>query len=187
MKKLNLISKVAGIGYELYAKGLDRVSVQCDTINDAAKKFAKLVRDNATEGKKKKALKELQKWVSVLNGEMKGIVEDINNLEGYRSSVINAQSKTAGGETVLEMLMGKDARTISVRMKNSMDKQTQKVALQVWVKLNDMLTLKGGAKEAYNRLFQSIDAGTNYSEAMHRNNMFKAADALGIKLPSGIF
>jgi len=30
-------SKTAGIGYELYAKELDRVSAQCNTINDYAK------------------------------------------------------------------------------------------------------------------------------------------------------
>lgn len=90
-------------------------------------------------------------------------------------------------ETLLEKLMGKEARNISVIMKNSMDDQTRKVALQVWVKLNDLLTLKGGAVEAFNRLFQSIDAGKNYSPEMHRNNIFKAADALGLKLPSGVF
>lgn len=84
MKKLN-IKKVAGVGFELYAKGLDRVSAQCNTISDSAKKFAKLVRENATEKKKKKALKDLQKWVDVLNGEMKGIASDINNLEGYKT------------------------------------------------------------------------------------------------------
>lgn len=83
-KRIN--SKVAGIGFELYAKGLDRVSVQCNTISDYAKKLAKLVRENAIEGKKKKALKDLQKYVNTLNGEMKGIVSDINNLEGYKTS-----------------------------------------------------------------------------------------------------
>ena len=200
MKKLNIklkkqdhkeknyvgsISKVAGIGYELYAKGLDRVSAQCNTISDYAKNLAKLVRENATERKKKKVLKDLQKWVDVLNKEMEGIVSDINNLEGYKSS--SSQLKTAGEQTILEMLLGKDARTINVIMRNSMDEQTQKLALQVWVKLNDLLTLKGSAILAFNKLWQSIDAGKNYSPEMHRNNIFKAADALGIKLPSGIF
>ena len=45
--------KVAGIGYELYAKGLDRVSTQCATISDNAKVLAKLVRENADDRKKK--------------------------------------------------------------------------------------------------------------------------------------
>jgi hypothetical protein len=97
------------------------------------------------------------------------------------------KSKEAADETILEMLMGKSARDISVRMRNSMDDQTRNLALQVWMKLNEILTLKGDQKAAFNRLYQSIDAGKNYSESMHRNNIFKAADLLGIKLPSGIF
>ena len=76
--------KVAGVGYELYAKGLDRVSSQCKTISENAKKLAKLIRENATNRKKKKSLKDLKKWVDILNKEMQGITDDINNLEGYK-------------------------------------------------------------------------------------------------------
>jgi hypothetical protein len=116
MKKLNIeqkvqdykeknyvrgISKVAGIGYELYAKGLDRVSVQCNTISDYAKNLAKLVRENATERKKKKVLKNLQKYVNGLNGEMEGIVSDINNLEGYKNSATSSKSKQAQGDSLV--------------------------------------------------------------------------------------
>ncbi len=87
LKKRKLVKKrvEGGIGYELYAKGLDRISVQCNTISIAAKDLAKLVRENAKETKKKKALKELTKWVNVLNKEMEGIESDISNLEGYPS------------------------------------------------------------------------------------------------------
>lgn len=89
MKSIEIVEsksagKKAGIGYELYAKGLDRISSQCNTISDNAKQLAKLVRSNADDRKKKKALKDLQKWVNTLNSEMKGIVSDISNLEGYK-------------------------------------------------------------------------------------------------------
>ena len=76
--------KVSGIGYELYAKGLDRISVQCKTISSNAEALAKLVRENANDRKMKKTLKELQKFVNMLNSEMKGISSDITDLEGYK-------------------------------------------------------------------------------------------------------
>lgn len=72
------------VGYELYAKGLDRVSTQCETISDYAKKLAKLVRENADIRKKNKVLKDLKSYVNVLNLEMRGIESDINSLEGYK-------------------------------------------------------------------------------------------------------
>ena len=73
-----------GVGFELYAKGVDRLSSQCNAISDAAKALAKAVRSNAPLNQKKKAVKEVKKWVDTLNGEMRGIVSDIGNLEGYK-------------------------------------------------------------------------------------------------------
>ena len=78
-------NKVAGVGYELYAKGLDRVVAQCNTISENAKNLAKEVRKN-NDGinKKKKVIKFMQNFLDSLNKEMKGIVSDIDNLEGYK-------------------------------------------------------------------------------------------------------
>lgn len=74
-----------GIGYELYAKGIDRVSVQSLNVNKCAIKLASIVRKNASNKTKLKALAELQQWIDCINGEMKGIREDITHLEGYKT------------------------------------------------------------------------------------------------------
>ena len=76
--------KEEGVGYELYAKGLDRITKQCETISSAAANLSKAVRENkVTLTTKKKKLKELEKWIDVLNKEMEGVSSDLSNLEGY--------------------------------------------------------------------------------------------------------
>jgi hypothetical protein len=72
-----------GVGYELYAKGVDRVSNHCKQIDIHAKTLAKQVRDYSTLDKQKLTLSKLIKWVGMLNLEMKSIKEDLTSVEGY--------------------------------------------------------------------------------------------------------
>ena len=73
-----------GVGYELYAKGADRVAIQCKQVVIAATTLASAARANKSLKIKKKALKELQKWLKIIDGEMKGLISDVDNLEGYK-------------------------------------------------------------------------------------------------------
>ena len=73
-----------GIGYELYAKGADRIQSQTVQVNQFAKKLADLVRENAPLSKKKKAIKDLKSWVSTINKELDMLDSDVDNLEGYK-------------------------------------------------------------------------------------------------------
>jgi hypothetical protein len=60
-----------GVGYELYAKGADRLATQSKQIAIYAEKLADAARKNKSLNIKKKALKELDKW-------MKSMQKDIN-------------------------------------------------------------------------------------------------------------
>jgi len=71
------------------------------------------------------------------------------------------------------------------KLRNQMDEQTYDLMVEVYSKLAKDLELTRGQQEAINRL--SMSMGGRYSPDMHRNNIFKAAHALGMKLPSGIF
>jgi hypothetical protein len=44
-----------------------------------------------------------------------------------------------------------------------------------------------GVGEALNRVRQLVTKGQTWDAGMLRNNVFKAANALGMKLPSGSF
>ena len=73
-----------GVGYELYAKGADRIAAQCKQVIIYAEKLAEAARQNKSLPIKKKALKELTKWIGSIQGELKGLTSDVNNLEGYK-------------------------------------------------------------------------------------------------------
>ena len=75
---------VSGVGYELYAKGADRIAHQTKTIKDLAEKLAKATRDNKSLKVRKKLVKDLEKWLNVSMGELKELKSDVDNLEGYK-------------------------------------------------------------------------------------------------------
>lgn len=191
MKKLSIkqkiISKIAGIGYELYAQGLDRISAQCTQISNAAKKLVELVRENATESKKRKALKELQKWVSVLNGEMRGVVEDVNNLEGYKSNKVSVLKKALNESIINDIINHNDLRKFTMSDAYTNDKDIQKLTSEVYSYFADKLRFNSNEIDAWRRLLNSIGKADSWRPEMQRNNIFKAAHSLGIKLPSAMF
>jgi len=90
---MNLIDKYLGegVGYELYAKGADRIAIQCKQVIIYAEKLADAARQNKSLAIKKKALKELTKWVGSIEGELKGLTSDVNNLEGYPDQKIESR------------------------------------------------------------------------------------------------
>jgi len=72
-----------GIGFELYSKGADRVSVQAKQLALSAEKLAKLTRGNKPLRDRVKALKELKKWQDSIRMEIIQLEDDIDNLSGY--------------------------------------------------------------------------------------------------------
>ena len=77
-----------------------------------------------------------------------------------------------------------DKRTF-YKLRSQVDEQTWALAREVYIALMKALELDRSQQEALNRLRNS--ASSNFSEDMHRNNIFKAAHSLGIKLPSMSF
>ena len=73
------------------------------------------------------------------------------------------------------------------RLERHVDDQTWDLAVQVYEHLQEKFRLSSDEKEALNRLLMSVRAGNGYQLDLHRNNIFKAAHALRINLPSGIF
>ena len=71
------------------------------------------------------------------------------------------------------------------KLKSKVDEQTWDLAREVYLSLMRSLELSPAQREALNRLRMSISS--NYAPAMHRNNIFKAAHSLGIRLPSSSF
>lgn len=94
--------------------------------------------------------------------------------------------KKAFGDSVIGYLID-ERKLIDAINGNFMDEQTQDLLGKVYEKLNDRLKLSNAEFGALNRMKSCIERGKNQSSDMHRNQIFKAAHALGIKLPSSAF
>jgi len=81
--------KVAGIGYELYAKGADRIAHQTIEIKKLAEKIAKATRENRSLRTRNKYIKDLEKMLNISIGELNQLKSDANNLEGYKTASDN--------------------------------------------------------------------------------------------------
>ena len=81
--------KFAGIGYELYAKGADRIAHQTIEIKKLAEKVAKATRENRSLRTRNKHIRDLEKMLNVSMGELKLLKSDANNLEGYKTASEN--------------------------------------------------------------------------------------------------
>jgi hypothetical protein len=67
------------------------------------------------------------------------------------------------------------------------DEQSWDLAVEVYRKIADKLKLSSREMSALQRLRGSVHQGKGWSAPLHRNNIFKAAHELGIKLPSSMF
>lgn len=73
------------IGYELYAKGADRIQSQCKQLSDASAKLAQQVRSGDDLKKRNKLLKEVEKWFETIKGEINVLKSDVNKkFDGYK-------------------------------------------------------------------------------------------------------
>lgn len=109
----------------------------------------------------------------------------------------SATSVTPAKDALAEGFMGDDIlyalvpmegiRDLLDRLKEANDKQSADLVKTIVRALSKEMTLKPGASEALTRLQIMVTRGTSWDAAMLRNNVFKAADSLGMKLPSAMF
>ena len=105
----------------------------------------------------------------------------MNDAQAALELVKVAKALTAS-DSVIDFVL--DQRKIA-QLEDDMDEQTFDLMIDVYHELSDALKLTSGQSEALNRIQMSLKR--NYQPAMHRNNIFKAAHSLGIKLPSMMF
>jgi len=106
---------------------------------------------------------------------------DMDN-ERVASELVKVAKALVAGDSLLELVIPK--RDL-YSLKRDVDEQTWELAREVYVELMEALELTPAQQQALNRLRQSVDG--NLSEEANRNNIFKAAHALGIRLPSSLF
>lgn len=97
-----------------------------------------------------------------------------------------ATGKTAGDSALEALLPQQDVWGV-VRALKGKDAVSAQLLREVYSTLQKRLELSDGEAEALRRLKDVATRGQNWDADLLRNNIFKAANALGLKLPSGTF
>lgn len=121
-------------------------------------------------------------------------VDRIEHLFGQRESSMNKNRVVNELVCIAKSLTARESLLDSVlivddvaKLNGVVDEQSYDLAVEVYSKLRKDLELSENQNEAIIRLRQYIQRGPSMNPDAHRNNIFKAAHALGIRLPSSMF
>lgn len=107
---------------------------------------------------------------------------DVIKYKGARYRRVTEKRLRVASASMLDYVL--DQSKVASSMEQQ-DEQTADLMSQVYIHLSDKLLLPAAENSALSRLRGVVDRGTTGAEA--RNQIFKAANELGIKLPSGMF
>jgi len=94
--------------------------------------------------------------------------------------------KTAS-DSMLEYVISQHGMMTLMDELEDVDDQSKDLAYDVYRALQKKLELPRGEQEALGRLRGCVENAKRWDPALLRNNIFKAAHSLGIRLPSGMF
>ena len=103
-----------------------------------------------------------------------------------RVAPLKAGSKTASNNLLWSIVDERAYHKLRRSFGKQNDEATVDMATKVARQLMEKLTLDNNEQGALNRLMQSVQ-NPNWDIAQHRNNLFKAANLLGISLPHAMF
>ena len=98
-----------------------------------------------------------------------------------------AGKQAAGGYDILMTIVDKGKATKMYSRLGKEDEQSADLFEQIMSRLSKELTLDSGAQNALIRFRTITEDGGRWRTDLLRNNIFKAANELGIRLPSGMF
>lgn len=124
--------------------------------------------------------------------EMEGKVDDTGAFCGSLADKATGDTswrgkKASSGRDLFEGLVDYSGLVSVYRTLSKVDRQAADLLRDVMDQLTEELELSRGAQEALNRVRTIASRGQSWDPALLRNNIFKAANLLGMKLPSGMF
>jgi hypothetical protein len=103
-----------------------------------------------------------------------------------RPHLLPLLTKTAS-DSILGYVIPRDEMEAAYDRLEAADEMSANLMVQVYQTLGKRLALTSGEMEAVSRIRDVVTRGKNWDAGLLRNNIFKAANALGLKLPSGSF
>lgn len=116
------------------------------------------------------------------------VLENADEVRDAVKAALPRLPKTASQREVMEAILpARKMYDLVDAMEKEGDKQSADLAVEVYQKLVERLTLTDNEEYALNRLQNSVSRIGSWDAATQRNNIFKAADLLKLKLPSHFF
>jgi len=134
------------------------------------------------------------RWVKVkyIPAVAEMVQNDKNLLEAFRmvtrrASIRRVASRALAIEMFSSFVDRKALAKISSIMRKAGDQQSVDLLRDVQMHIIEKMAFSTGDEHALNRLVGLASKGASWDPALIRNNIFKAANSAGIKLPSGMF
>ena len=110
------------------------------------------------------------------------------SIDSHRVVARHLAQKVATNTDVLSYLLPVEHMFDLVeKLERAGDTQSAKLAQQVYYHIQEKLELANNESNALKRLIGCVNNKTSWDPGLLRNNIFKAADELRIKLPSFMF
>lgn len=160
----------------------------------------RVAKDLPGERERGKAVKDLidamsVQYPDVSKKEIEKLVESAVSSVGYKIKDILKKQRTASSEhTATQTGYGIFYRMIDqkelVKLYNRLEKEDEQSAqllIDAASEIQKALNISSGAEDALSRIMDIVNRGQHWDIALLRNNIFKAANSLGMKLPSYSF
>ena len=95
--------------------------------------------------------------------------------------------KASTGRDILYSILDERAFIKLYRKMEKSDEQSAGLLRDITEQLATTLTISAGEQEALRRIRSCVENGERWDEGLLRNNIFKAGNSMGIRLPSAMF
>jgi hypothetical protein len=114
------------------------------------------------------------------------LLRQINLALTLRSPAVSKSASNSGHDILMQLVDKSGWSKVYSRLLKE-DRQSADLLRDSMEEIMEALELTRGQQEALNRLIGMTMNGTNWDVSLLRNNVFKIANSLGLKLPSGMF
>jgi len=125
--------------------------------------------------------------MSSLESQVLRIASNLPEGDPARKELLAALKEASDHNLFWEVVDNKAFLNLRSRMKSSGDEQSVALLREIHTHLSKALTLDSRNADGFTRLRNMLPHAAQWDEALLRNNIFKIANSLGIKLPSGMF
>jgi len=127
-------------------------------------------------------LRQLLAYAESENPSREKLATDLNGL----ATRVGSTTKVARDDVFYEIVDQRETVKLYHRLEKE-DEQSAKLFYECLKEFQKAFEVDSGTQDALSRFKGMVSKGQNWDAGLLRNNVFKVANSLGLKLPSGMF